>query len=256
MRSKRARLDRFISQQIGLNRRDVRPLLAQKRIFVDGSPATEINHVIDEFSHVTLDDRVLQDNTPSYVMMNKPVGVVSATKDERHKTVIDLLERPDRHHLHIVGRLDFNSSGLLLLTNDGRWSRQLTTPENKIAKLYRVTLEKPVTEDYIQAFSEGMHFPFEGITTRPAKLHIVSDYVAEVSLMEGRYHQIKRMFGHFDNEVLTLHRLAIGNLLLDSSLSPGQSKELTSGEVNDIFPSEGSSNSEQGRNEAALPSNQ
>lgn len=242
MRSKRARLDRFISQQIGLNRRDVRPLLAQKRIFVDGSPATEINHVIDEFSYVTLDDRVLQDNTPSYVMMNKPVGVVSATKDERHKTVIDLLERPDRHHLHLVGRLDFNSSGLLLLTNDGRWSRQLTTPENKIAKLYRVTLEKPVTEDYIQAFSEGMYFPFEDITTRPATLHIVSDYVAEVSLMEGRYHQIKRMFGRFDNEVLTLHRLSIGNLSLDSLLSPGQSRELTNREVTHIFPSEGPSN--------------
>jgi 16S rRNA pseudouridine516 synthase len=234
MQSKRARLDRFISEQMGINRRDVRPLLAQKRIVVDGSPATDINHVIDEFSHVTLDDQVLQDNTPSYVMMNKPAGVVSATKDEQHRTVIDLLERPDRHHLHIVGRLDFNSSGLLLLTNDGRWSRQLTTPENNIAKLYRVTLKKPVTEAYVQAFSEGMYFPFEDITTRPAKLHIVSDYVAEVSLMEGRYHQIKRMFGRFDNEVLTLQRIAIGNLSLDPSLSPGQSRALTDREVINI----------------------
>ena len=234
MQSKRARLDRFISEQMGINRRDVRPLLAQKRIVVDGSPATDINYVIDEFSHVTLDDQVLQDNTPSYVMMNKPPGVVSATKDEQHRTVIDLLQRPDRHHLHIVGRLDFNSSGLLLLTNDGRWSRQLTTPENNIAKLYRVTLAKPVTEAYIQAFSEGMYFPFEDITTRPAKLHIVSDHVAEVSLMEGRYHQIKRMFGRFDNEVLTLHRIAIGNLPLDPSLSLGQSRALTGSEVINI----------------------
>ncbi|MBQ0713363.1 MAG: pseudouridine synthase [Porticoccus sp.] len=234
MQSKRARLDRFISEQMGINRRDVRPLLAQKRIVVDGSPATDINHVIDEFSHVTLDDQVLQDNTPSYVMMNKPPGVVSATKDEQHRTVIDLLERPDRHHLHIVGRLDFNSSGLLLLTNDGRWSRQLTTPENNITKLYRVTLKKPVTEAYIQEFFEGMYFPFEDITTRPAKLHIVSDHVAEVSLMEGRYHQIKRMFGRFDNEVLTLHRIAIGNLSLDPSLSPGQSRALTGSEVINI----------------------
>lgn len=256
MRSKRARLDRFISKKAGVNRRDVRALLAQRRIVVDGSPASEISHIIDEFSQVAFDDRVLQDNTPSYVMMNKPAGVVSATKDERHKTVVDLLERPDRHHLHIVGRLDFNSSGLLLLTNDGRWSRQLTTPENKIAKLYRVTLEKPVTEDYIQAFLEGMYFPFEDITTRPATLHIVSDYVAEVSLMEGRYHQIKRMFGRFDNEVLTLHRLSIGDLSLDSLLAPGQSRELTNREVTHIFPLENSSNLEQGLNEAALPSNQ
>ena len=167
-------------------------------------------------------------------MMHKPAGVVSATKDEKHRTVIDLLDRADRHQLHIVGRLDFNSSGLLLLTNNGRWSRQLTTPSNNIAKLYRVTLEKPITEEYVLAFSEGMYFPFEDITTRPAKLTIISEYVAEVSLIEGRYHQIKRMFGRFDNEVLTLHRLSIGNLSLDPSLLPGQSRELTDREVDHI----------------------
>ncbi|MDX2465130.1 MAG: 16S rRNA pseudouridine(516) synthase [Porticoccus sp.] len=234
MHSKRARLDRFISAKTGVNRRDVRPLLAQKRIMVDGFPAADINQVVDEFSHVILDDRVLQANKPSYVMMYKPAGVVSATKDEKHRTVIDLLDRADRRQLHIVGRLDFNSSGLLLLTNNGRWSRQLTTPSNNIAKLYRVTLEKLLTEDYIQAFKEGMYFPFEDITTRPAKLTIISEYVAEVSLIEGRYHQIKRMFGRFDNEVLTLHRISIGNLSLDPSLLPGQSRELTNCEVKQI----------------------
>tara|TARA_R110001592_G_scaffold363355_1_gene685040 strand:- start:5412 stop:6137 length:726 start_codon:yes stop_codon:yes gene_type:complete len=234
MHSKRARLDRFISAQTGINRRDVRPLLAQNRIMVDGFPAVDIDQVVDEFSHVILDDRVLQANKPSYVMMHKPAGVVSATKDEKHRTVIDLLDRADRHQLHIVGRLDFNSSGLLLLTNNGRWSRQLTTPSNNIAKLYRVTLEKPITEEYVLAFSEGMYFPFEDITTRPAKLTIISEYVAEVSLIEGRYHQIKRMFGRFDNEVLTLHRLSIGNLSLDPSLLPGQSRELTDREVDHI----------------------
>ena len=234
MQSKRARLDRFVSGVIGINRRDVRPMLAQKRVLVDGCVATKINQVIDEFSHVMLDHRVLQANTPSYVMLNKPTGVVSATKDARHKTVIDLLDRADRESLHIVGRLDFNSSGLLLLTNDGKWSRHLTTPEKKITKLYRVTLEKPITEDYVRAFSEGMYFSFENITTLPAKLHILSDFVAEVSLVEGRYHQIKRMFGRFQNPVLTLHRIAIGNVPLDPSLAPGQSRALTECEVNNI----------------------
>lgn len=238
MQSKRARLDRFISEQLGINRRDVRPLLAQKRVLVDGHPATDINQVIDDFSHVIFDDRVLRANQPIYLMMNKPMGVVSATRDEQHKTVIDLLEKQDKEQLHIVGRLDFNSTGLLLLTNDGRWSRQLSAPENKVTKTYRVTLEKPVTEDYIEAFSEGMYFPFEGITTRPAELRIISEHEAEVTLTEGRYHQIKRMFGRFDNEVLTLHRLAVGQLSLDPSLSLGQSRELTAWEVSHIFPSE------------------
>ena len=234
MQSKHARLDRFISEKVGINRRDVRLLLAQKRVLVDDDLATDVHQVIGEFSLIVFDGQVLQANKPSYVMMHKPPGVVSATKDNQHRTVIDLLDRPDRHHLHIVGRLDFNSSGLILLTNDGRWSRQLTTPENKITKLYRVTLEKRITEDYIQAFSAGMYFPFEDITTRPAELHIVSDYVAEVSLTEGRYHQIKRMFGRFRNPVLKLHRIAIGNLQLDFTLAPGESRELTEREVNNI----------------------
>ena len=234
MQSKHARLDRFISEKVGINRRDVRLLLAQKRVLVDDDLATDVHQVIGEFSLIVFDGQVLQANKPRYVMMHKPPGVVSATKDNQHRTVIDLLDRPDRHHLHIVGRLDFNSSGLILLTNDGRWSRQLTTPENKITKLYRVTLEKRITEDYIQAFSAGMYFPFEDITTRPAELHIVSDYVAEVSLTEGRYHQIKRMFGRFRNPVLKLHRIAIGNLQLDLTLAPGESRELTEREVNNI----------------------
>ena len=234
MQSKHARLDRFISKQVGINRRDVRLLLAQKRVLVNGELATDVNQVVGEFSLIVFDNQVLQAKKPCYVMMHKPPGVVSATKDDQHRTVVDLLDRPDRYRLHIVGRLDFNSSGLILLTNDGRWSRQLTTPENNIAKLYRVTLEKPITEKYIQAFSEGMYFPFEGITTRPAKLNIISDHVAEVSLVEGRYHQIKRMFGRFDNPVLTLHRVSIGNLLLDPSLLSGQSRELTERELNHI----------------------
>ncbi|MFT7300455.1 MAG: 16S rRNA pseudouridine516 synthase [Porticoccus sp.] len=234
MRSKRARLDRFVSGVVGINRRDVRPMLAQKRVLVDGCVATDINQVIGEFSHVMLDHRVLQNNTPSYVMLNKPAGVVSATKDVRHNTVIDLLDRSDRENLHIVGRLDFNSSGLLLLTNDGQWSRHLTTPEKNIAKLYRVTLEKPITEDYVYGFAEGMYFSYENITTLPAKLNILSDFVAEVSLVEGRYHQIKRMFGRFQNRVLTLHRIAIGNLSLDPSLAPGKSRALTECEANNV----------------------
>ncbi len=231
MQSKRIRLDRFISARVGINRRDVRLMLARGRVTVDGLRATAINQVIDDFSHVALDGRVLQSKSPVYVMLHKPVGVVSATRDEKHPTVVDLLDRDDRNDLHIVGRLDFNSSGLLLLTNDGRWSRQLTTPDNKVEKLYRVTLEKPVTADYITAFAEGMYFPFEGIHTRPARLKIINETVAEVGLMEGRYHQIKRMFGRFQNPVLQLHRLAIGSLYLDGQLQPGQSRDLFSEEL-------------------------
>jgi 16S rRNA pseudouridine516 synthase len=170
--------------------------------------------------------------------MNKPKGVVSATADEQHKTVIDLLERPDRNQLHIAGRLDFNTTGLLLLTNDGRWSRSLSLPNSNIGKRYRVTLAKPLSADYIEAFAQGMHFNYEGITTRPARLDIINEYSAELTLVEGRYHQVKRMFGRFQNPVLELHRVAVGNLQLDPDLEPGSARELTAAELNAISCSE------------------
>ena len=210
MQSTRTRLDRFMSQQLGIKRQAIRPILAQGRIQVDGCVACDVQQSIHQFSHVIFDQQVIQNNKPRYLMMHKPKGVVSATKDLKHKTVVDLLDKNERDKLHIAGRLDFNSSGLILLTNDGRWSRQLSSPVNKIVKRYRVVLETPLDEHYIDAFSQGMYFDYENITTQPAQLKIISSHVGEVSLTEGRYHQIKRMFGRFQNEVLQLHRLSVG----------------------------------------------
>ena len=231
MESKKARLDRFVATRLGINRRDVRVMLAKQRITVDGEFASRINKVIDQFSAVCVDGESLQDNQPIYLMMNKPVGVVSATKDDQHKTVIDLLNTDEYADLHIVGRLDLNSSGLLLLTNHGEWSRSLTSPEKKVSKVYEVRVEKPVNDECIRAFAEGIYFPFEDITTLPAGLEKLSDTLVRVSLMEGKYHQIKRMFGRFRNPVLALHRVSIGSLQLDSELQSGDSRELTADEI-------------------------
>jgi len=238
MQSTRTRLDRFMSQQLGIKRQAIRPILAQGRILVDGSVASNVQQSIHQFTHVIFDEKVIQNNKPRYVMLNKPTGVVSATKDLRHKTVVDLLKKDERDGLHIAGRLDFNSTGLILLTNDGRWSRQLSSPVNKIVKRYRVKLEKPLDESYILAFAKGMYFDYEGIITQTAKLKIISSHIGEVSLIEGRYHQIKRMFGRFQNKVLQLHRLSIGKLALDPDLLPGQSREFLQGEVTGIFETE------------------
>lgn len=231
MPSQRTRLDRFISQHSHIKRRDVRLALAQNRVSVDGITATAINQLVDGFSLISLDDEILQQCEPVYVMLNKPMGVVSATKDDKHKTVVDLLGRADASQLHIVGRLDLNSSGLMLLTNDGRWSRDITSPENKVVKRYLVGLEKPLEAAYIDAFAAGMYFPYENVMTLPAQLRIISDYVAEVGLVEGRYHQIKRMFGRFQNRVVSLHRFSIGDLSLDEKLAAGDSRELSPEEL-------------------------
>ena len=241
MLASRTRLDRFISREIGINRRDVRGLLAQGRVLVDGEIARDIQQAVHQFTKVSVDGKIIQDNQPRYLMMNKPAGVVSATKDKQHTTVIDLINDSDelnREELHIVGRLDFNSTGLLLLTNDGRWSRDLSLPENSVQKRYRVELEDPIineADNMITAFSEGIYFEYEEITTQPAVLRIISERVAELDITDGRYHQIKRMFGRYQNKVLALHRYAVGNLTLDTSLEPGQYRQLTNREITEIF---------------------
>ncbi len=233
MQSNKHRLDRFISVTTGINRKHVRLLLAQKRILVNGNSAKDTNQVIGQFDKIELDQQILQNQKPIYLMVHKPVGVVSATKDNQHKTIIDILPS-NYQNLHICGRLDLNSSGLLLLTNDGEWSRALTSPENKIEKVYEVMLENSLTEEYAPAFAKGMYFSYEGITTRPATLEVVSENIARVTLEEGRYHQIKRMFGRFRNPVVKLHRISIGPIVLDSTLALGEYRELTQKELQQL----------------------
>jgi 16S rRNA pseudouridine516 synthase len=230
----KARLDRFLAQYCQVSRKNVRLMLAQNRVLLNGVIAHDIDEIIDTFSHISLDGRVIQENLAYYIMLNKPIGVVSATRDTKHKTVIDLLEYPFKNELHIVGRLDLNTSGLLLMTNDSRWSERLTLPIKKVTKRYIVTLQNKLSEEYVTAFAEGMYFAFENITTKPVTLIILSDYQAQVELVEGRYHQIKRMFGRFRNPVMALHRCSIGNLQLDSQLPSGLSRTLTPLEVNNI----------------------
>ncbi|MDF1622542.1 MAG: pseudouridine synthase [Pseudohongiella nitratireducens] len=215
MTYKSTRLDRFVSQNSSYKLSDIQLLLAQKRIRVDGQAADSIQQKVSKFTHVMLDDHCLQNNQPLYIMLNKPKGVVSATKDPEHTTVLDLIDQPLKHELHIAGRLDFNSTGLVLLTNDGAWSREISLPATKLSKTYEVTLSKPVTGEYVKAFQQGIYFAYEDITTQPAQLEILSPYKARISLVEGKYHQVKRMFGYFQNEVLSLHRISVGDITLD-----------------------------------------
>ncbi|WP_185235943.1 pseudouridine synthase [Teredinibacter franksiae] len=230
MKSKTNRLDRFISQNSAFSLSDTRLLIAQKRILLDGCVAHSIHQKVTEFTHVVLDGNCLKDNNPVYIMLNKPQGVVSATKDPKHSTVLDLIQHPQRGELHIVGRLDFNTTGLVLLTNDGTWSRKISLPETKLAKTYEVTLAKPLSNEYIAVFRKGIYFSYENNTTRPACLEILSPYTARLTLIEGKYHQVKRMFGFFQNEVLALHRVSVGQFSL-GELELGHSKLLSTAEA-------------------------
>lgn len=233
MRSKTYRLDRFVSQHSNFTLADVRLLIAQKRIRLDNVAANSVQNRVTPFTRVDLDGLCLQNTKPVYLMLNKPQGIVSATKDDKHTTVLDLIQHPQRKELHIVGRLDFNTTGLVLLTNDGAWSKKISLPETKVSKTYEVTVANPLNDDYVSKFKEGIFFSYENITTRPADFQLISEFMGRLSLTEGKYHQVKRMFGFFQNEVTALHRVSIGNLSL-GNLPAGRSRLLSASEVNEI----------------------
>lgn len=226
------RVDRFLSNLPRFNRKQVRLLLVEKRVRVDGKIVSDPHAEVLEFSRVEVDDEVLQAGKPArYFMLHKPPGCVSATRDPEHPTVLDLIDEPDKHDLHIAGRLDFNTTGLMLITNDGSWSRRLTQPKTKLPKVYYVETEQDIGPEYAVKFTEGLYFAFEDLTTLPAELALLGPKSARLSIVEGRYHQVKRMFGHFDNKVLRLHRERMGPLVLDSALKPGEYRPLSDEEI-------------------------
>jgi 16S rRNA pseudouridine516 synthase len=217
------KLDRLIAKHRSLGRSEAHRLIAAGRVKVDGVINLVNQHEIDRFTRVELDaELVQQPERALYLMMNKPGGVVSATIDAEHQTVIDLIDDPDKHTLHIAGRLDRWSTGLLLLTNDGRWSKQLMDAGSKVPKIYLVETEAPIPSAAVAAFERGFHFADEDITTLPAELVLLGERRARVTLHEGRHHQIKRMFGRVGCFVTALHREAIGGLNLPGDLVLGQ----------------------------------
>lgn len=229
------KLSRILSNRNEISRKQANWLIASGRVAVNSvtcrEPAVEVNR----FSSVSLDGEMLQTGEPChYLMLHKPAGFLSATLDATHTTVMELIA-PELHpDLHIAGRLDRASTGLLILTNDGAWSRQLTEPRIKIPKVYRVTTEHPITPETQARFIEGIWFAFEQLTTSPAQLDILAPREARVTIYEGRYHQVKRMFHAVGNRVTALHRERMGGIELDSSLPPGAYRPLTPGEIRSI----------------------
>ncbi|MEJ5059566.1 MULTISPECIES: pseudouridine synthase [unclassified Pseudomonas] len=229
------RIDRFLSNLPRFNRKQVRLLLVEKRVRIDGKIVSDPHAEVRDFSRVEVDDEVLQTGKPlRHFMLHKPAGCVSATRDPQHPTVLDLIHESDKEDLHIAGRLDFNTTGLMLITNDGSWSRRLTQPQTKLPKVYYVETEQDIGPEYAIKFNEGLYFAFEDLTTQPAVLELLGPRSARLSIIEGRYHQVKRMFGHFDNKVMRLHRERMGPLVLDESLKPGEYRPLSVEEIESI----------------------
>ena len=217
------KLDRFLGKHESAGRRQARQWVVERRVTVDGVMALRVDVEVDRFSRVELDGALL--GAPEerlHLMLHKPVGVVSATVDAEHATVLDLIDHPAKESLHLVGRLDRNTSGLVLLTNDGQWSKRMMDPAAKVPKVYRVETLDPIPEEAVARFAEGFYFHTEDLTTLPALLEIIGPRNARLTLHEGRYHQIKRMFHRIGNRVVALHRESIGDIALPDDLGAGE----------------------------------
>jgi 16S rRNA pseudouridine516 synthase len=226
------KLDRLLAKHHSMGRSRARQAIIEGRVRVDGVLQTRADHEVDRFRQVELNGEPIRETERLlHIMLHKPVGVLSATRDPQHRTVIDLIDDPDKDSLHLAGRLDRSTSGLVLLTNDGRWSKALMAPERKVPKVYLVETRDPIQESTIAEFAAGFHFHTEDITTLPAELEIIAERSARLTLHEGRYHQVKRMFHRIGNQVTALHRESIGGIRLPDELAPGDWRFLTKVEI-------------------------
>lgn len=231
------RLDKYLADMGIGTRTDIKKYVRQGKVKVDGvvvkSPEIKVNPDVQTVSYL---DQSVSYEKFEYYMLNKPAGVVSATTDEKDKTVIDLITAKKRKDLFPVGRLDKDTEGLLLITNDGELAHRLLAPKKHVDKVYYAKVKGKVTEEDVKAFKEGVSLG-QGEMARPAALEIlVSDEISEIRLtiQEGKFHQVKRMFISVGKEVVYLKRLSMGSLVLDEKLPLGAYRPLTNKELEQL----------------------
>lgn len=225
------RLDKFVASNTAHSRSEVRQLARAGRLQVNSLPVKDPGLTLAASDIVLLDGERLSARGPRYFMLNKPAGVVCATEDGGHRTVLDLLSGEAHTGLHVAGRLDMDTTGLVLITDDGQWSHRIKAP-GRHEKRYRVQTARPIAPEAIPQFAQGLLLRGEeDQPTRPARLQLLGEREALVWLQEGRYHQVKRMFAAIGNHVDALHREAVAAIELDPALSPGSWRPLTAEEI-------------------------
>ncbi|MGV2933085.1 pseudouridine synthase [Vreelandella venusta] len=230
------RLDRFLSETTPLTRSLAKRALKNGEVTLNGEPikqsATQVDTQNDE---IELNGETLALVGLRYLMMHKPLEVECTARRGLYPRVIDLIDLPKAERLQPVGRLDVDTTGLLLLTDDGQWSHRVTSPRHRCAKVYIAELAEPMegsaAEWAIRQVEEGLLLDGEETPTQPAVLRFITPQQAELTITEGRYHQVKRMFVALGNHVNALHRRSIGDVVLPDDLAPGEWRELTPEEI-------------------------
>lgn len=229
------RLDKYLAHATGFSRKEVKRVLHKNKITVNGVMVKDAASQVADGDAVTFEQQDISAPKPRYYMLNKPQGYVCSNDDPTNPTIAGLLSNEIRaNELNIAGRLDLDTTGLLLITTDGKWLHKVTSPNHKQAKRYLVETLEPINPSAIEIFSEGLELKGEKRLTKPATLEILETHMAYLTLTEGKYHQVKRMFAAIGNKVTELHRDRIGDIYLDNTLSIGEYRELTDSEINSI----------------------
>ena len=231
------RLDKFLVACAVGSRTEVKNFLKAGRVTVNGKKEKSAKLQIDEkIDEIRFDGQVLEYEEFVYYMMNKPQGIISATEDPKYRTVLDLLDDLARSkEVFPVGRLDIDTHGLLLLTNDGKLAHALLSPKRHVDKTYQAQVKGMMTQEDVETFAKGI--PLKDFTCQPAKLEIVSidkeknQSQVRVTIAEGKFHQVKRMVGYCGKEVVDLQRLTMGTLVLDENLQRGEWRRLSKEEL-------------------------
>ncbi|RTZ47680.1 pseudouridine synthase [Candidimonas sp. SYP-B2681] len=228
------RLDKYLCESTDLTRSQARSALLAGEITVNGEVIKKGTHVVRDGDVVQWDDETLAPIGLRYIMLNKPVGYECTLRNSQYPPVISLLDVDKRDRLHTVGRLDVETTGLILITDDGQWTHRIISPRHRCDKVYVATLAEPLPDNAEDLFAAGILLDGEDKPTLPAVLERVDERRARLTIQEGKYHQVRRMFASLGNHVLALHRERIGSLALDADLLAGESRYLTPIEVADL----------------------
>jgi 16S rRNA pseudouridine516 synthase len=232
------RLDKFICKSTDYSLVAALTLIENGTVCVNGILSFSASHQVHQNNVVTLEGGILTLRSFRYLMLNKPADMICSNVDDKYPSVLNLLKIERVTELHIAGRLDADTTGLVLITDDGHWSFNLTLPKNKCEKIYNVLLSKPIAPDATERFQRGLLLHGESELTLPARLKIINPYHVELALTEGRFRQVKRMFFAIGNKVKSLHRRQIGNVELDLNLDLGHWRSLTKTEIAALFVSD------------------
>jgi 16S rRNA pseudouridine516 synthase len=224
------RIDKFICKSTELTRREASEALQARKVSIDDKIFTNGATQVHEDNCITLDGKLLKPRASRYIMVHKPLNTLCSNVDEAYPSIFHHVGVDKAFDLHVAGRLDADTTGLVLVTDDGRWSYNIITPHKQCEKTYRVTLRNTIKDEMILKLEQGVLLQGQNKPTLPAKLEVVNEHEVLLTITEGKFHQVKRMFRAVGNRVRALHRESIGNIQLDVEV--GEWRHLSLHEVN------------------------